>query len=155
MTIDQLNDVEAIRHDFPILTRSVNDHPLVYLDNAATTQKPNEVIDSIVDYYKTYNSNVHRGVHYLSAKATNIMEEARNQLKTFIGAKNREEVIFTSGTTHGINLVAQTYARKNLSEGDEVILSVLEHHSNIVPWQMICEEKGAEIKIIPVRLFLK
>lgn len=143
-------DVESLRKLFPILDQRVNDHPLVYLDNAATTQKPNEVIDSIVDYYKTYNSNVHRGVHYLSAKATNIMEEARNQLKTFIGAKNREEVIFTSGTTHGINLVAQTYARKNLSEGDEVILSVLEHHSNIVPWQMICEEKGAEIKIIPV-----
>jgi len=143
-------DIKKVRSEFPILGESVNGHPLVYLDNAATTQKPTSVINSISDYLETYNSNVHRGVHTLSTKATNAMEASREKVRSFISAKKTEEIIFTSGTTNSINLVANSYARKILKEGDEVILSTLEHHSNIVPWQMICEEKGATIKVIPI-----
>ena len=143
-------DVQSLRREFPLLDQQVNDHPLIYLDNAATTQKPNLVIEAITDYYKSYNSNVHRGVHFLSAKATQKMEDIREHLQRFIGAEKREEIIFTSGTTEAINLVAFSYGRQNLKKGDEVIISTLEHHSNIVPWQMICDEKGADLKIIPV-----
>lgn len=148
--IDHTMDVYSLRKRFPLLDQQVNNHPLVYLDNAATTQKPREVIDAIVTYYTSYNSNVHRGVHHLSAKATKVMEDVRNHLVQFVRAKKREEIIFTTGTTQGINLVAHSYGKKFLEQGDEVILSMLEHHSNIVPWQIICEEKGAVIKVIPV-----
>ncbi|MFT4660188.1 MAG: cysteine desulfurase/selenocysteine lyase [Patiriisocius sp.] len=143
-------DLKLVRNEFPILNQEVNAYPLVYLDNAATTQKPNLVIDAIDKYYKSYNSNVHRGVHHLSVTATNAMEASRVKCKSFINAKKIEEVIFTSGTTGSINLIANSYGRKVLGKGDEVILSSLEHHSNIVPWQLICEEKGATIKVIPI-----
>ena len=142
--------IEDIRKRFPILQQEVNGHPLVYLDNAATTQKPIEVIDAMTKYYKEYNSNVHRGVHFLSNIATEAMEGAREKIQRFIGAQKKEEIIFTSGTTESVNLVAQSFGRSNLIQGDEVIISGMEHHSNIVPWQMICQEKKAQIKVIPV-----
>ncbi|NND78147.1 MAG: cysteine desulfurase [Flavobacteriales bacterium] len=142
--------IKYIRDRFPILDQEVNGHPLVYFDNAATTQKPIQVIDAISDFYKEYNSNVHRGVHFLSNKATDAVELVRVDLRSFIGANKTEEIIFTSGTTESINLVAQSYGRANLKEGDEVIISEMEHHSNIVPWQLICEEKKATIKVISV-----
>ncbi len=141
--------IEQVRKEFPLLTETVNGNPLIYLDNAATTQKPIMVLDAIDAYYKTYNSNVHRGVHSLSMKATEAMENTRELVRSFLNAKRTQEIIFTSGTTAAINLVAYSYGRKVLQPGDEVLLSGLEHHSNIVPWQMICEEKGATIRIIP------
>ena len=144
-------DVEKIRQDFPILSTTVHGKPLVYLDNAATSQTPKQVMDVIVDYYSTYNANIHRGVHYLSQKATDAFENARTILKNHFGAKYREEIIFTSGTTHGINLVANGF-ESFLKEGDEIIVSALEHHSNIVPWQMLCEKTGAMLKVIPISL---
>ncbi|MGL4631451.1 MAG: aminotransferase class V-fold PLP-dependent enzyme [Leadbetterella sp.] len=143
-------DIQKIREDFPILEMQINGKPLIYLDNAATSQKPKQVIDAISSYYTAYNANIHRGIHYLAEKATAAFEETRTTTQKFIGAKYREEIIFTQGTTDSVNLVAQTFGRKFLSEGDEVIISTLEHHSNIVPWQMLAEEKGIILKIIPI-----
>ena len=142
--------IQKIRGDFPILHQQVYDKPLVYLDNAATTQKPQQVIDAISHYYSHDNANIHRGVHYLSQQATIAFEEARKNIQLFIGAKHSHEIIFTKGTTEAINLVASSFGRKLLTAGDEIILSAMEHHSNIVPWQMIAEEKGAKLKVIPV-----
>src|SRR5687768_588109 len=136
-------DVEAIRRDFPILRRQARGKRLVYLDNAATTQKPQAVIDRIVRYYSEENSNVHRGVHYLSEVATTAYEDVRSIVMRFINARSEKEIIFTRGTTEGINLVMQTWGRKHIGAGDEILISAIEHHSNIVPWQMLCEEKGA------------
>ncbi len=149
MTTTKL-DIQAIRDQFPILSQKVNGYPLVYLDNAASNQKPKAVIDAISNYYETTHSNVHRGVHYLSQRATEAFEHGRETMAKFVNARHVNEIVFTSGTTDSINLVAQTWARKFLKEGDEIILSHLEHHSNIVPWQMACEEKGAIIKVIPI-----
>ena len=144
------SDIAGIRAQFPILKQEVNGKPLVYLDNAATSQSPLSVIRCIEDYYSTYNSNIHRGVHYLSQKATSAYEEAREKVRAFINAEKAHQVLFTSGTTASINLVADTLGRQILNAGDEVLISELEHHSNIVPWQMVCEEKGATLKVIPV-----
>ncbi|WP_053976385.1 aminotransferase class V-fold PLP-dependent enzyme [Mangrovimonas xylaniphaga] len=141
--------VEAIRQDFPILNRQVNGKPLVYFDNAATSQTPQQVIDVIVDYYSHYNANIHRGVHSLSQEATDKYEQARHTIQTHFNAKHPCEIIFTSGTTHGINLVANGFSAL-LKQGDEIIVSALEHHSNIVPWQMLCERTGANLKVIPM-----
>ena len=143
-------DVEEIRKDFPILKTFVHGKPLCYLDNAATTQKPQIVIATIVNYYTQLNSNVHRGVHFLSEVATKAYEDSRIKIQKFINAKSEKEIIFTKGTTDSINLVAQSYGRSVLKEGDEIILSAMEHHSNIVPWQLIAKEKKAVIKVIPV-----
>ncbi|MEJ2193908.1 MAG: cysteine desulfurase [Ignavibacteriaceae bacterium] len=143
-------DVEEIRNDFPILRTYVHDKPLVYLDNAATTQKPISVIQEAQKYYSTMNSNIHRGVHALSGVATEAYETARIKIKKFINALGKNEIIFTKGTTESINLVAQSYGRINLQSGDEVIISQMEHHSNIVPWQLICNERNAKLKIIPI-----
>ncbi|HEY9184211.1 MAG TPA: cysteine desulfurase [Salegentibacter sp.] len=142
-------DIEKIRKDFPILQREVNGYPLVYLDNAATSQTPQQVIDVIVDYYSNYNANIHRGVHSLSQEATEKYEQARRSLQKHFNAKNPYEIIFTSGTTHGINLIASGFASL-LQKGDEILVSALEHHSNIVPWQMLCEKTGAVLKVIPM-----
>tara|TARA_R110001583_G_scaffold48522_1_gene152014 strand:+ start:2349 stop:3563 length:1215 start_codon:yes stop_codon:yes gene_type:complete len=144
-------DIQKVRADFPILNQKVNGKPLVYLDNAATNQKPQVVIDSIVDYYSTFNSNIHRGVHTLSQKATNAYEEARMKLQKHFNAKKSHEIILTAGTTHSINIVATGFTSL-LNEGDEIIVSALEHHSNIVPWQMLCEKTGAILKVIPMNL---
>ncbi len=143
-------DVELIRSEFPILSRKVNGHPLVYLDNGASSQKPQQVISAISKYYTYENSNIHRGIHTLSQEATNAYEEARITVQKFIGAEHSHEVIFTEGTTESINLIASCYGKKHLTSGDEVIISTMEHHSNIVPWQMICEEKGAVLKVVPI-----
>ena len=142
-------DVESIRKDFPILQRKVNGYPLIYLDNAATSQTPKVVIDAIVDYYSRYNANIHRGVHSLSQEATNAFEEARQKIQEHFNASKSHEIILTSGTTHSINLVASGFTDL-LKKGDQVIVSALEHHSNIVPWQMLCERTGAELKVIPM-----
>jgi cysteine desulfurase/selenocysteine lyase len=143
-------DVERIRRDFPILTQPVRGgRPLVYLDNAATTQKPRQVIDRIVRYYTEENANVHRGVHYLSEAATDSYEKARTTVKHFINARDEKEIVFTRGTTEGINLVAQSWGRRNVGAGDEIVITAIEHHSNIVPWQMLCERTGAMLKVIP------
>lgn len=139
-----------IRKDFPILKREVNGKPLVYFDNGATSQKPQLVIDAINKYYTYQNSNIHRGIHTLSQEATNAYEEARKKVQHFIGAKHEHEIIFTKGTTDSINLVASSFGKKHLEKGDEIIISTMEHHSNIVPWQMICEEKQAILKVIPI-----
>jgi cysteine desulfurase/selenocysteine lyase len=143
-------DVHGIRKDFPVLDTSVNGHPLVYLDNAATSQKPRVVINALSDYYQEYNSNIHRGVHYLSQKATDAYEDSRSRIGRFINAERPQEIIFVRGTTEAINLVAQTYGRKNIGAGDEVLITALEHHSNIVPWQMICEDKRANLVVVPM-----
>jgi len=142
-------DLDKIRADFPILKRKVNGKPLVYFDNAATSQKPKVVIDAIVDYYSNYNANIHRGVHTLSQEATVAYEQARQKIRSHFNAKHSHEIIFTSGTTHSINLVATGFT-SFLKKGDEVIVSTLEHHSNIVPWQMLCERTGAILKVIPI-----
>lgn len=142
-------NVADIRKDFPILSRKVNGKPLVYFDNAATSQTPQQVIDCIVDYYSGYNANIHRGVHTLSQEATDKYEEARLKIQAHFNAKKSHEIIFTSGTTHGINLVANGFSSL-LKKGDEIIVSALEHHSNIVPWQMLCERTGATLKVIPM-----
>lgn len=142
-------DIQKIRKDFPILSRKVNGRPLVYFDNAATSQTPRQVIDTIVDYYSNYNSNIHRGVHTLSQEATDKYESARHTIQKHFNAKHAHEIIFTSGTTHGINLVANGFSSL-LKKGDEVLVSALEHHSNIVPWQMMCEKTGAILKVIPM-----
>src|SRR5712691_1350506 len=143
-------DAPRIRRDFPILSRSVHGKHLVYLDNAATTQKPQAVIDRLVRYYSEENSNVHRGVHYLSEIATAAYEGARTTVRQFINARSEKEIVFTRGTTEGINLVVQSWGRKNVKAGDEVLISAIEHHSNIVPWQLLCEEKGATLRVAPV-----
>jgi cysteine desulfurase/selenocysteine lyase len=147
-TYHQLN-VERIRKDFPILSREVNGKPLVYLDNAATSQTPQVVIDCIVDYYQNYNANIHRGVHTLSQEATEANEASRKKIQQHFNAKYPHEIIFTSGTTHGINLVASAF-ESQINEGDLVLISALEHHSNIVPWQMLCEKTGAKLEVIPM-----
>ena len=142
-------DVQKIRKDFPILSREVNGRPLVYFDNAATSQTPLQVIDVITDYYKNYNANIHRGVHALSQEATEAYEAARQKIQKHFNAAHPFEIIFTSGTTHSINIVSNGYAQ-SLQKGDELIVSALEHHSNIVPWQMLCEKTGASLKVIPI-----
>ncbi len=143
-------NINDIRKDFPILNRKIKGKDLVYFDNGATTQKPQQVIDAISKYYSDENSNIHRGVHTLSQEATTKYEDARVTIQKFIGAQHSHEIIFTSGTTGGINLVASSFGKKFLNEGDEILISAMEHHSNIVPWQMICEEKGAQLKVIPI-----
>ena len=142
-------DVNKIRADFPILSRKVNGQPLVYFDNAATSQTPTQVINTIVDYYENYNANIHRGVHALSQEATDAYEGARQKIQKHFNAAHPYEVIFTSGTTHAINIISSGYAEL-LKEGDELIVSALEHHSNIVPWQMLCQKTGALLKVIPM-----
>ncbi len=142
-------DIQKIRKDFPILAREVNGKPLVYFDNAATSQTPVQVIDAISDYYKNYNANIHRGVHALSQEATDAYEAARQKIQKHLNAAHPHEIIFTSGTTHSINIVSNGYAQL-LREGDELVVSALEHHSNIVPWQMLCEKTGAVLKVIPM-----
>ena len=144
-----LKNIESIRNDFPILNTSVNGNKLIYLDNAATSQTPNCVINSISDYYKNLNSNIHRGVHSLSQMATEKYEDTRKKFKSHFNAKSSKEIIFTSGTTHSINLISSGFS-KFLNEGDEIIVSHLEHHSNIVPWQMLCEKTGAKMLVIPM-----
>jgi len=142
-------DVESIRADFPILTRQVNGHPLTYLDNAATSQKPTQVIQSLVDYYEHYNSNVHRGVHTLSIEATEAYEDARGKVQRFINAPSPESIIWTRNTSESLNLVAYTWAEANVAAGDEIVTTAMEHHSDIVPWQQLAMRKGATLKIIP------
>ena len=142
--------VDIIRKDFPILNKKVNNNKLVYFDNAATTQKPNIVIDSLSNYYRNYNSNIHRGVHTLAEKATQEFEETRSFVKNFINAKSENEIIFTRGATEGINLISSSYCRGFLKKGDEIIISEMEHHSNIVPWQMISKEMGLKLKTISI-----
>jgi len=143
-------DVGAVRADFPILHQKVHGKPLAYLDNAATAQKPDTVIKTLDEYYREYNSNIHRGVHSLSEHATAAYEQAREKARAFINAASVKETIFVRGTTEGINLIAQSYGRPKLREGDEIIISEMEHHSNIVPWQMLCQQTGAVLKIIPI-----
>lgn len=148
--IETTLDIQQIRRDFPILDQQVNGRPLVYFDNAATNQKPLSVINALSEYYEGYNANIHRGIHHLAEKATAAFEASRRAFQEFLNARHWQEIIFTYGTTDGINLVAQSYGRRFLKEGDEIIISAMEHHSNIVPWQMLCEEKGCILKVIPV-----
>ena len=143
-------DVERLRGDFPILGRIIHGKPLVYLDNAATSQKPSQVVRALVDFYEQHNANVHRGVHTLSQEATDLYEAARARVARFLGAERDEEIIFTRGTTESINLVAATWGRANLQAGDEIVLSLLEHHSNLVPWQLVAAERGAVLRFIPL-----
>ena len=143
-------DVEKIRRDFPILARDVRGKKLVYLDNAATSQKPRVVIDAIIRYYEQENANIHRGVHFLSELATSEHDRARRAVQKFINASDVKEIIFTRGTTEAINLVAQTYGRAHVGSGDEVLITAMEHHSNIVPWQLLCDEKGAKLRVAPI-----
>jgi cysteine desulfurase / selenocysteine lyase len=143
-------NVERIRQDFPILQQQIHGKPLVYLDNGATTQKPQAVIDALEAYYSTDNANVHRGVHLLSERATEAYEAARGRIQRFLNAASSREIIFVRGTTEGINLVAQTYGRRMVGPGDEILITTLEHHSNIVPWQMLCEDKGATLRVVPI-----
>lgn len=149
-TLPHTIDADLVRQQFPVLHQTVNNKPLVYLDNAATTQKPVSVIQSIQQYYEHNNANIHRGIHSLAERATADYEKTRDVVKAFIGAEQREEIIFTKGTTEGINLVAQAWGRMNLQEDDEILVSAMEHHSNMVPWQMIAKEKKAKVKIIPM-----
>ncbi len=142
--------VDEVRNDFPILKKTVYGKPLVYLDNAATTQKPQSVIDAITRYYSEDNSNIHRGVHFLSERATTAFEDVRVKVQNFLGAARPEEIVFVRGTTEGINLVANSYCRKRLQPGDEIVISGMEHHSNIVPWQMVCKETGAVLRVAPI-----
>jgi cysteine desulfurase/selenocysteine lyase len=142
--------LREIRKQFPVLQRTVRGKPLVYFDNAATTQKPLPVIEALVEYYQNYNANIHRGIHTLAEEATRAYEATREKVRDFIGAGSAEEIIFVRGVTEGINLVAASYGRMTLKPGDEVVISALEHHSNIVPWQLICEQTGAALKVIPV-----
>lgn len=143
-------DINKIRKEFPVLDQEVNGKPLVYFDNAATNQKPQRVIDALVNYYQHDNANIHRGVHTLAERATAAFEDTRKAVQKFIGANEVEEIIFTKGTSESINLVASTWGRKFLEPGDEVLISTMEHHSNIVPWQMICQERGATLKVMPI-----
>src|SRR5438034_8781943 len=139
-------DVERIRADFPILSRQINGRPLIYLDNAATTQKPRQVIDALVDFYTTTNANVHRGVHTLSVEATDAYEASRERIGRFVGAQHPEEIVFVRNTTEALNLVAVSWGRANLRPGDEILVSLLEHHSNLIPWQRVAQETGAKIR---------
>jgi cysteine desulfurase/selenocysteine lyase len=148
--IPVIYDVQAVREQFPILGREVKGHPLIYLDNAATTQKPQAVVDSLVHYYTYYNANIHRGIHTLAEEATAAYEATRDAVRAFINAAGREEIIFTRGTTESINLVAYTWGMANVKAGDEIIVSGMEHHSNTVPWQLVCERNGARLRVIPV-----
>lgn len=150
MSVISEEKIQKVRNDFPILSRSIYGKPLVYFDNAATTQKPYLVIDAISNYYRNDNANVHRGVHYLSQQATGAFEDVRKKVAAFINAGSPNEIIFTRGATEAINLVASSWCETFLNAGDEIIISVLEHHSNIVPWQVACERKGAQLKVIPV-----
>ena len=143
-------DVNKVRADFPILARKIHNKPLVYLDNAATTQKPQAVIDALVHYYTDENSNIHRGVHTLSEEATESYEQSRSAVQHFLNAADSREIIFVRGATEGINLVAQTWGRGNIRHGDEIVISAMEHHSNIVPWQILCEQQGANLRVAPV-----
>ncbi|SFJ96141.1 cysteine desulfurase [Methylophaga sulfidovorans] len=143
-------DIAAIRRDFPILNQQINGHPLVYLDNAASSQKPVQVIDAVDQYYRLDNANVHRGVHRLSQRATDAYEAARSKVRGFLNAESDKEIIFVRGATEAINLVAQSFVRPQLQAGDEILISYLEHHANIVPWQMVCEQTGAKLKVIPM-----
>src|SRR4051794_7547385 len=143
-------DWSAIRNDFPILDQKVHGHPLIYLDNAATTQKPRAVIKALSQYYERDNANVHRGIHELSNRATAAFEAARHRAAQFINARNADEIIFTRGTTEGINLVAQTWGAKHLKRGDKILLTEMEHHSNIVPWQLLAERVGAQVIYLPI-----
>lgn len=149
-TIENTLDIEAVRAQFPVLNREVKGRKLVYFDNAATTQKPLAVINALVEYYKGYNANIHRGIHTLAEEATAAFEGTRDAVREFINAGSREEIIFTSGTTEGINLVAQTWGLQNIKAGDEIIISNMEHHSNIVPWYILAQEKGAVLRVIPI-----
>jgi len=142
--------IDKIRADFPILSQSMRDKPLAFLDNGASSQKPQVVIDAISEYYETYNTNIHRGVYQLSQQATDMYEKARIKVQQFLNAPSDKEIIFLRGTTEGINLVASSYGRKYIQKGDEIIISAMEHHSNIVPWQMLCEQTGAILKVIPI-----
>ncbi|RYL95677.1 cysteine desulfurase [Sporolactobacillus sp. THM7-4] len=144
-------DVSAIRGDFPILDQKVNGHKLVYLDNAATSQKPNSVIRTLVDYYESYNSNVHRGVHTLGTIATDRYEEAREKVRKFINARSTKEIVYTKGTTDSLNIIAYGYGRANLSEGDEIVISPMEHHANLIPWQQVAKETGAVLNYFPMQ----
>ena len=143
-------DIAAIRQDFPILGREVYKKPLVYLDNGATTQKPRQVVDAMVDEYYNVNANVHRGVHFLSQQATDLHEQSRERVRQFINARSTSEIVFTRGTTESINLLAFCFGEAFVHEGDEIVVTEMEHHSNIVPWQMMCERKGAKLKVIPI-----
>ncbi|CAM4444905.1 MAG: Cysteine desulfurase SufS [Legionellaceae bacterium] len=143
-------NINQIRADFPILQEMAHNHPLVYFDNAATTQKPLCVIEAINHFYRAENANIHRGIHLFSERATKSFEAVREKIKTFINAKESSEIIFVRGTTEAINLIAQSYARPNLKPGDEIIITAMEHHSNIVPWQLVCQQTGASLKIIPI-----
>ncbi len=149
LTTKSIN-IQQIRADFPILSTTVYGHPLVYLDNGATTQKPDAVLKSLEDYYRSCNANVHRGVHYLSQKATDAQEEARRIAAHFINAESEREIIFTRGTTESINLVAHSFGKRFVQPGDEIIISAMEHHSNLVPWQQLCEDRGAILRVIPL-----
>lgn len=143
-------DIETVRRDFPILTRKVHGKPLVYLDTAASAQRPQAVIDATADFYAEHNANIHRGVHLLSQEATDLYEGARDRMAAFINAPSRDELVFTRGTTEAINLVSQAYLRPLLEPGDEILVSRMEHHSNIVPWQMLCEQTGAKLRVVPI-----
>lgn len=143
-------DVAQVRQDFPILTQKVNGKPLVYLDNAATSQKPQAVIDAVHEFLATYNANIHRGIHQLSERGTEAYEQSRKKVQRFINAAESREVIFVRGTTEGINLVAQSYGRQHIRAGDEIVITTMEHHSNIVPWQMLCEQTGAVLRVVPI-----
>jgi len=143
-------DVNTIRADFPILQRRVHGRPLVYLDNAATTQKPRAVIDRLVRYYEEENANIHRGVHTLSVEATDAYDAARDRVRQFLNAADAREIVFVRGATEAINLVARSFGGTQIRQGDEIVVSETEHHSNIVPWQMICEEKGATLQVVPI-----
>lgn len=148
--VKNIFDVDEVRRDFPILHRESNGKPLVYLDNAATSQKPMSVINAIKNYYERFNSNIHRGVYSISVEASEAYDNAKGKVKNFINAREAREIIFTKGTTEAINLVAYSYGRQNVNEGDEIIISAMEHHANIVPWQVLCEQKHAVLKVIPI-----
>ncbi|MGZ8436457.1 MAG: aminotransferase class V-fold PLP-dependent enzyme, partial [Candidatus Binatia bacterium] len=150
ISVSEKFDVARLRQDFPILSQKIHGKPLVYFDNGATSQKPQCVIDAIDHYYRAENSNIHRGVHHLSERATAAYEAARGKLRGFINAGSDREIIFVRGTTEAINLVTQSYGRAFLKAGDEIIVSAMEHHSNIVPWQMLCEQVGAKLRVIPI-----
>jgi cysteine desulfurase/selenocysteine lyase len=149
-TVEKRYDVKQVRRDFPVLGQLVHGKPLVYLDNAATSQKPEAVLDAIDKYYRVGNANIHRGVHYLSERATEEYEGAREKIRGFLHAASAKEIVFVRGATEGVNLVASTFGRMKVRAGDEVLISAMEHHSNIVPWQMLCEEKGAKLRVIPM-----
>src|ERR1700716_3840088 len=150
LTVSAPLEVARIRADFPILQRTINGHPLVYLDNAATSQKPRQVIDALVHYYSFTNANVHRGVHTLSVEATDAYEAVRERVGRFIGTQEAEEIVFVRNTTEGLNLVAATWGRANLKPGDEILVALFEHHSNLIPWQRVAQETAAKIRLIPL-----